>query len=69
MEVREHRSQHEAVEEMPLITESAVVTDVSAMDRNRTDEVLVAIRQTLDATEQTSGDATVRRRTKRVPTG
>ena len=48
MEVREHQSQHEAVEELPLLTEDAVVTDVSAMDRNRTGELLEAIQRTLD---------------------
>jgi CDP-4-dehydro-6-deoxyglucose reductase len=48
MEVREHQSQHEAVEELPLLTEDAVVTDVSAMDRNRTPELLEAMRTTLD---------------------
>ncbi|MFC4550096.1 MULTISPECIES: FAD-binding oxidoreductase [Halorussus] len=48
MRVRQHLSQHEAVEDLPLLTESAVVTDVTAMDRNRTDEVLAELRATLD---------------------
>ena len=48
MRVRRHLSQHETAAELPLITESAVVTDVSAMDRNRTDEVVEALRVTLD---------------------
>lgn len=48
MRVRRHLSQHETVEELPLISESAVVTDVSAMDRNRNDEVRTELRSTLD---------------------
>ena len=48
MQVREHLSQHEAAEDLPLITESAEVTDVSAMDRSRNDEVLAELRSTLD---------------------
>ncbi|MBX0305299.1 FAD-binding oxidoreductase [Haloarcula salinisoli] len=48
MRIRRHLSQHETAEELPLVTESAVVTDVSAMDRNRTDEVLTELRATLD---------------------
>lgn len=48
MRFREDPSQHEAAEEQPLFTERGVVTDVSAMDRNRTGEVLDALRATLD---------------------
>lgn len=48
MRIRQHLSQHETAEELPLVTESAVVTDVSAMDRNRTDEVVEELRMTLD---------------------
>ena len=48
MEIREHLSQREAAEDVPLLTESAVVTDVTAMDRNRNREVVDAIRETLD---------------------
>lgn len=48
MRVREHLAHHEAVDDLPLLTESAVVADVSAMDRNRTGEVLAALRTTLD---------------------
>lgn len=40
MRVREHVSQHDAAEALPLITESATVTAVDAMDRNRTGEVI-----------------------------
>lgn len=48
MRIREHHSHHATVEELPLLTESATVTDVSAMDRNRNDEVLAELRETLD---------------------
>lgn len=48
MRIRQHLSQHEAVEELPLVTESAVVTDISAMDRNRNDEVITELRSLLD---------------------
>lgn len=48
MRIRQHLSQHETAEELPLVTESAVVTDISAMDRNRTDEVVTELRATLD---------------------
>jgi ferredoxin-NADP reductase len=48
MRIRHHLSQHETVEDLPLISESAVVTDVSAMDRSRNDEVLAELRSTLD---------------------
>ena len=48
MRIRRHLAQHETAEELPLVTESAVVTDVSAMDRNRTDEVVTELRVTLD---------------------
>lgn len=49
MEVRPHLSQHETAEELPLVSASATVTEVTAMDRNRNDEVLRAIGRTLDA--------------------
>lgn len=48
MRIRPHLSQHDAVEALPLVTESAVVTDVSAMDENRTNEVVTELRTTLD---------------------
>jgi ferredoxin-NADP reductase len=48
MRIRQHLSQHEAVEDLPLVTESAVVTDVTPMDRNRNDEVVTELRSTLD---------------------
>lgn len=48
MRVRQHLSHHEAVEDLPLLTESGVVTDVEGMDHNRTDEVLAELRATLD---------------------
>jgi hypothetical protein len=48
MRIRQHLSQHEAVKELPLVTESAVVTDLSAMDRNRNNEAITEPRSTLD---------------------
>ncbi len=48
MRIRQHLSQHETVETLPLVTESAVVTDISAMDRNRNDEVRAELRRLLD---------------------
>lgn len=39
MTVREHNSQHEHVESLPLISKSATVTTVEAMDRDRRAEV------------------------------
>jgi CDP-4-dehydro-6-deoxyglucose reductase len=51
MEVRPHLSQHEAATRLPLITESAVVTEVEAMDRSRNDAVVRSIRRTLDRSD------------------
>ncbi|MFB6280668.1 MAG: FAD-binding oxidoreductase [Haloferacaceae archaeon] len=51
MEVRPHLSQHETAKRLPLITESAVVTEVEAMDRSRNDAVVRAIRRTLDRSD------------------
>lgn len=48
MRVHERLSEREAAEELPLVTESAVVTDVSAMDESRNDEVVSELGQTLD---------------------
>ncbi|MFC6953145.1 ferredoxin--NADP reductase [Halorubellus litoreus] len=39
MDVPEHLGHHEAAEALPLVTESAVVTEVAAMDENRTEAV------------------------------
>lgn len=39
MTVREHKSQHDKVDSLPLISESATVTGVEAMDENRREEV------------------------------
>lgn len=39
----EHLGHHEAAEALPLVTESAVVTEVAAMDRNRTGAVEDAV--------------------------
>lgn len=48
MSVRDHMSQHEAAEALPLVTESAVVTEVSAMNRVRNDEVARAVEVLLE---------------------
>lgn len=48
MNVRDHLSQHETAEELPLITESATVVEISAMDHNRNHEVIAAIMETLN---------------------
>ncbi len=39
MTVREHKSQHEHVQSLPLISKSATVTEIEAMDRDRHGEV------------------------------
>lgn len=46
--VREHVSQHEAAERLPLVTESAVVTDTMSLDHNRVDEVVDAVASLLE---------------------
>ena len=43
MDVPEHLGHHEAAEALPLVTESAVVTEVEAMDENRTEAVEAAL--------------------------
>ncbi len=48
MQVHEHPTQHEAAEKLPLITKSAVVVEVDALDRERDDAVVRALRETLD---------------------
>ena len=48
MPLRDPHSQCEAAEEMPILTESAVVTDVAAMDHNRNREVVAELRETLE---------------------
>lgn len=47
-EVREYKSRHGSVSDMPLITDSAKVTEVSVMDDERTGEVHRAVRKVLD---------------------
>ncbi|NHN59926.1 MULTISPECIES: FAD-binding oxidoreductase [Halorussus] len=46
--IREHQSQHDAIADLPLITESARVTDVTRMDRNRRSEVTAAVARWLE---------------------
>lgn len=43
MTIREHKSQHDHVQSLPLISDSATVTEVTAMDRNRKAEVRNAL--------------------------
>ncbi|MFB6146661.1 MAG: FAD-binding oxidoreductase [Halobacteriaceae archaeon] len=46
--VREHMTQHDDPDELPLLTESARVTDVTALDENRSVEVRRAAARILD---------------------
>lgn len=48
MQVRHHLSQHETAKQLPLLTESATVTEIEGMDRSRNDAVLREIKNTLD---------------------
>lgn len=48
MTVRDHMSQHEAAEELPMITEGARVVAVETMDHNRHEEVHKATSRLLD---------------------
>ncbi|MFD1645626.1 ferredoxin--NADP reductase [Haloarchaeobius litoreus] len=48
MDVPRHLGHHEAAAELPLVTESATVTDVTVMDENRVDEVEQVVRALLD---------------------
>jgi len=43
MAVRQHTSKHERIADLPLVTESATVVEVEAMDRDRTAEVREAV--------------------------
>jgi ferredoxin-NADP reductase len=43
MAVRDHKSKHERIAELPLVTESATVVEREAMDRERTAEVREAV--------------------------
>jgi ferredoxin-NADP reductase len=47
MDVPRHLGHHEAAAELPLVTDSATVTDVTAMDENRTTAVESRIRELL----------------------
>lgn len=49
MDVRAHRSAHEAAEAMPLVTDSATVTDVTTLDHNRNGAVEWAVASALEA--------------------
>ncbi|UPW01183.1 FAD-binding oxidoreductase [Halorussus gelatinilyticus] len=46
--VREHLSQHDALADLPLVTESARVTDVTTMDRDRRPEAAAAMTRWLE---------------------
>lgn len=43
MAVREHKSKHDRIAELPLVTESATVVAAENMDRDRTEEVREAV--------------------------
>jgi len=43
MTVRQHKSKHERIEELPLVTESATVVETEHMDRDRSEEVYEAV--------------------------
>lgn len=45
MTVREHMSQHETAQSLPLISKSATVTAVDSMDRDRRDEIRRELRE------------------------
>ncbi len=48
MQVPRHHAHHEQAEALPLVTCPATVTDVRALDENRSDEVMAAARDLLD---------------------
>lgn len=48
MEVRPHKGQHERAEDLPLLTRSARVTEVEAMDERRRREIRSALATLLD---------------------
>ena len=45
MTVRIHKSQHEHVDSLPLISKSAVVTEIEAMDTDRREEIRARLRE------------------------
>ncbi len=45
MVVRPHKSQHDSIGDLPLVTRRARVTDVEAMDRDRREEARAAVRK------------------------
>lgn len=47
MDIPRHLGHHETAASLPLVTESATVTDVTPMDENRVDEVETAVRRLL----------------------
>lgn len=55
MRVRPHMSQHEKAEKLPLVTESAAVTDITVMDRNRKDELVSAVDELVDSEVRVNG--------------
>ncbi|WP_435176115.1 ferredoxin--NADP reductase [Halorussus sp. AFM4] len=46
--VRDHESQHDAIDDLPLVTRSARVTDVTRMDRDRRAEATAAVARWLE---------------------
>ncbi len=51
MAVQEHNSQHDEIEELPLVTESATVTEVERLDRTRLAEVDRVLSRMLEETD------------------
>lgn len=49
MDITSHNSQHEYAEALPVINESASVTEVASMDHNRVNEILSAVTLLLSA--------------------
>lgn len=46
--IRQHRSQHDAIADLPLVTRSATVTTVEKLDRERRPEVTAALNRWLE---------------------
>lgn len=50
-EVREYKSQHDSVQDLPLVTGSATVTEVRTMDEDRRGEVWEAVQRELEESD------------------
>ncbi|MFB6185527.1 MAG: ferredoxin--NADP reductase [Halobacteriaceae archaeon] len=51
--IRDHKSQHETAEELPLISDSATITKLQPLDHNRVNEIQDTIEDLLTLHEQT----------------